>query len=188
MRLCAIEDCRKVVLSVGYCAAHYAKLRRYGNPTGGRPSPEELFWAKVNKTDTCWLWTGVKGGLGYGHFKSRGKNQVAHRYAYELLVGPIGSGLVLDHYICFDRSCVNPDHLRQVTQAQNSQNRAGLPSNNTSGYRGVYYVKNSGKYQAKFRLGGTDHHVGLFSTALAAHEAVSEARRKHMPYSEMDKV
>jgi hypothetical protein len=32
-------------------------------------SVEERFWAKVNKTETCWLWTGAKHEKGYGLLK-----------------------------------------------------------------------------------------------------------------------
>lgn len=42
----------------------------------------------------------------------------AHRVSYELLVGPIEPGLVLDH-LCKNTKCVNPDHLDPVTQKTN---------------------------------------------------------------------
>lgn len=76
------------------------------------------FWAKVEKTDTCWLWTAalVKG---YGRFYDTDMRPVgAHRWAYELLVGPIPEGLTIDH-LCRVRRCVNPDHLEVVTQREN---------------------------------------------------------------------
>lgn len=72
------------------------------------------FWSKVEKTDMCWLWTGVKRPAGYGRF---GGAQ-AHRVAYELLVGPIPAGLELDH-LCRVPGCVNPAHLEPVTKAEN---------------------------------------------------------------------
>ena len=37
---------------------------------------------------------------------------------YELMVGPIPDGLVIDH-VCNNRGCVRPDHLRPVTQREN---------------------------------------------------------------------
>lgn len=73
---------------------------------------------------SCWEWTGGKIRNGYGHFrfgyKLDGKNDIrlAHRVSYELHVGPIPKGLVLDH-LCKNTSCVNPTHLQPVTQREN---------------------------------------------------------------------
>ena len=75
---------------------------------------EERFWAKVEKTDICWLWTGTVDSAGYG----RCGQGIAHRYAYKLVVGPIPEGLSLDH-LCRVRNCVRPDHLEPVTQREN---------------------------------------------------------------------
>ena len=78
---------------------------------------EERFWSQVNKTDTCWLWTGYINPGGYGIAKSMGRRVKAHRMSYELLVGEIPTGLVLDH-LCRNRSCVNPTHLKDVRNAE----------------------------------------------------------------------
>lgn len=78
---------------------------------------DERFWAKVNKTDGCWLWTAS--GEPYGQFWLNGKYVGAHRYAYESLVGPIPEGLTLDHG-CLVKRCVRPDHLEPVTGAVNT--------------------------------------------------------------------
>ncbi len=43
----------------------------------------------------------------------------AHRFAYELLVGPIPDGLVIDH-LCRVRHCVNPAHMEPVTRWENT--------------------------------------------------------------------
>lgn len=83
-----------------------------------RRSVEERFWTKVNKTETCWLWTGSM-THGYGKFGIPGKPpQGAHRISYELIVGPIPNGLHLDH-LCRNRACVNPTHLEPVTCKDN---------------------------------------------------------------------
>lgn len=91
-----------------------------GKRTGVPPRPpEERFWPKVIKTETCWLWTGSKNAQGYGTFNAGGNRPVyVHRFAYELLVGPIPKGLTLDH-LCRVPLCVKPDHLEPVTHQEN---------------------------------------------------------------------
>lgn len=65
----------------------------------------------------CWEWRGQL-HRGYGYFRHGGSNRRAHRVAYELLVGEVPVGLVLDHLCCNTR-CVNPKHLEPVTQHEN---------------------------------------------------------------------
>lgn len=79
---------------------------------------ERRFWRKVQKTDECWLWQGTRDRRGYGQLRVNKKSRPAHRISYELLVGPIPVGLVIDH-LCRNPSCVNPAHLEAVTDRVN---------------------------------------------------------------------
>jgi HNH endonuclease len=84
-----------------------------------RPGPiEERFWAKVDRSGDCWLWTASRLKNGYGCFRIGGKTLGAHRVAYEIVVGPIPAGTDLDH-LCSVKHCVNPAHLEVVTRAVN---------------------------------------------------------------------
>jgi hypothetical protein len=76
------------------------------------------FWNKVEKTDTCWLWTSGLNSAGYGQYSLKNKRILAHRYVYENMVGSLIDGLVIDH-TCRNIICVNPSHLEQVTQSEN---------------------------------------------------------------------
>lgn len=66
----------------------------------------------------CWLWTSPGSAGGYGSFYFRGKQWLAHRAAYTILVGEIPAGLTIDH-LCSVRSCVRPHHLEAVTLREN---------------------------------------------------------------------
>jgi HNH endonuclease len=83
------------------------------------------FWAKVEKTDGCWIWRGGRFHTGYGRVFRGGVVCVAHRVAYELAVGPIPKGLEMDH-LCRNRACVNPAHLEPVPQRINTLRGVGI--------------------------------------------------------------
>lgn len=86
----------------------------------GGTNPDELFWAKVDAQGVCWEWTGSVNWAGYGRTRRFNKLCSAHRVAWEILIGPIPKGLVIDH-LCRNRKCVNPDHLEPVTQRVNTK-------------------------------------------------------------------
>lgn len=80
----------------------------------------DRFWAKVEKTDGCWFWTASVNAHGYGQLSTSRKQGpiLAHRFSYELHVGPIGIGLWVLHS-CDTPSCVRPDHLFEGNQLLN---------------------------------------------------------------------
>lgn len=86
-----------------------------------RKSLETRFWAKVRKTESCWIWTAYRDPYGYGKiYGSSGRSdaRLAHRISYELHYGLIPGDLQVDH-LCRNPSCVNPTHLELVTMQEN---------------------------------------------------------------------
>lgn len=91
----------------------------------GKPTLAERIWAKFERTpDGCWTWTAaIDPQTGYGRIwvptgTRKGYMGNAHRVLYELVAGPVGGGLELDH-LCRNRACVNPLHMEPVTHAVN---------------------------------------------------------------------
>jgi len=79
-------------------------------------------------TSHCWNWTRPLDS-GYGRFWFEGKTKLAHRISYEIYVGPIPTGLQIDH-LCRNRSCVNPMHLEPVSLAVNVLRGIGITADN----------------------------------------------------------
>ena len=98
------------------------------NVAGGRGfcSAECRYWSKVDATGDCWLWTGEVVDRDRGHDQAYGRHWVggrrvmAHRYSYELHVGPIPDGHEVDH-LCGTPRCVRPDHLEAVTPEEHDR-------------------------------------------------------------------
>jgi hypothetical protein len=62
----------------------------------------------------CWLWSAAKRIGGYGVTSWNNRSRAAHRLAWEAMVGPIPSGMLI-HHKCNNPSCVNPEHLEPTS-------------------------------------------------------------------------
>lgn len=77
------------------------------------------FFSKIEKTQTCWIWLGYKERDGYGRISINDRPVFVHRLSFFIHSGRWPkSKMVIDH-ICGVRNCVNPLHIREVTQMQN---------------------------------------------------------------------
>lgn len=116
-----------------YCKAHRESLRR--NPDVSRlgyipKNDQERLMVKIEKVNGHWMWRGATDGDGrYGSFYYKGKNRRSHRVTYEMFIGPIPDGLVIDHK-CRVTLCCNPDHLQVVTQYENIMLGEAIQSKN----------------------------------------------------------
>jgi hypothetical protein len=119
----------------GYCGAPVTKrgAKKFCGPECYRQKRlaqpvEQSFWAKVDRSGECWLWTASRWNSGYGQFKvraGRGRQRVvgAHVFSFELANGTVPDGLEVMH-TCDTPLCVRPDHLTVGTHLQNVQDAA----------------------------------------------------------------
>lgn len=132
-RTCSIDGCEKPHWGRGWCAMHWTRWKRHGDPLyvshpgwDGHPLPTLLARTEV-QPNGCWRWTGYINPSGYGQIG----HKRPHVLIYERMVGPVPAGLELDHLChtqdsscpggksCPHRACVNPAHLEPVTGAEN---------------------------------------------------------------------
>ena len=98
----------------GYMGANKTSFKK-----GDNAVPLEIrFWNKVEKTNTCWIWTGSKNNMGYPRININGRVELAHRVSYRIIKGTIPEGLRVLHK-CDTPLCVNPNHLFLGTQKDN---------------------------------------------------------------------
>lgn len=78
----------------------------------------ERFNEKINKTETCWLWTGATKTNGYGNFGLNNKSFGAHVMAVLLDGRDVPQGYEVMHK-CDNPACVNPEHLVVASHKEN---------------------------------------------------------------------
>jgi hypothetical protein len=154
---------------------------------------EERFERAVRRQGECLIWTAGKNTMGYGLITTPdGVKVVTHRYSYERAMGPIPEGLSLDH-ICHNKACVEPKHLRLVTQKQNQEHLRGPNSRSTTGVRGVQIVKPRGKnggairYRAKVGHNRRSYDAGTYATIAEAEAAAIALRLQLFTHNDLDR-
>ncbi len=117
----------------------------------------ERFWAKVKKTNECWLWTGAQFSNGYGQLRLDRRLQRAHRVSYFLTFGAFPDDQDVLHD-CDVRLCVKPTHLYLGDDIDNARDREAR---------------------------GRGHHVKgeQHGSAILTEEDVFEIRRRYIPYA-----
>ena len=145
--------------------------RRYSTPEAAFDArTEPIVW------DGCLIWTGSLTKGGYGKIYAHGKIVSAHRFAWEQENGPIPKGSQIDHS-CYNRACVNHEHLRLASSSQNNANRSVRRKRIVKYPRGVRYDR--GRYVACVIVNGENICRFGFATPEEAGIAAQELRQQH---------
>ena len=168
---------------------HYERMRTHGSYDPPHlATAEARFWSKVDKCGPCWNWTGPMNQGGYGTFAiGRSVQMLAHRHAWELLVGTIPQGKQLDHQ-CHNPACVNPDHLRAVSNKENHEHFKGAFSTSKTGIRGVSWDKERSLWKATVTHNYKQHMVGRYATIEEAEAAAVAKRLELFTHNNVDRA
>jgi hypothetical protein len=141
--------------------------------------------ALVDDSDYDWLmqwsWCAVKarnGGRGWyakrGEMKA-GRVQKTIPMHRAIMDAPVG--ITVDHR---DGNGLNNQryNLRLATRGQQVRNR-GVPSNNTSGFKGVHWASSRGKWRAQIQANGKMMNLGDYDTSDEARRVYEEAVIKY---------
>lgn len=185
-RPCTVADCDRNLYAKGLCDSHYKRIRKYGTLDDPKPTFEQRFWSKVDKSSNCWIWTGARNNQGYGTTSIDGAHRYAHRASYETANGPIPAGMFIDH-LCHNPACVKPAHLRLATAKQNMEHLSGPKSTSKSGVRGVYR-RDYGKWQVQVTHNRHVHNGGTFHDLAEAEAAAIALRNKLYTHNNVDRI
>lgn len=110
------------------------------------------------------------GGKGYWRISIGGIHYAAHRLAW-LCVNGFWPEFQIDHVngIKSDNRIAN---LREASNSQNTMNQ-GLRVDNSTGHKGVFEDKRTGRFRARITIDGKSKNLGFYSTI----ELAAEARR-----------
>ncbi len=84
---------------------------------------------------------------------------------------------IVDHHDGDGTHCTRLN-LRPARVIDNNRNR-GLIRSNTSGYKGVNWDKQAGRWRAKIAVDGTRLHLGFFADPIEAARAYDQAALQH---------
>lgn len=146
-------------------------------------SPSGLTWIKKSKTAgtlKAYKKNGILTGKKYWVMKvpCNGKRYdlIVHRIIFLLKDKLLDPDKEVDH---IDNNSLNnnPDNLRESLHSQNMHN-SKTPINNTSGYKGIFWHKASGKWEVRIRLNGKLCNFGLHEKIDDAIKVAMKARKE----------
>lgn len=129
--ICSVDGCNKPARARGWCDAHYQRYRRFRDPLSARPLREHgvpANWLRdhaASPQTSCILWPFGRNGEGYGTVDLGAGSVLAHRAMCEMVNGPAPTPQHHAAHSCGNgkNGCVNPNHIRWATAAENEADK-----------------------------------------------------------------
>lgn len=188
MKICKEKGCESKIHARGWCDMHYMRWLRYGNSLFVKVkmhgySNHHLYKVWQDMKARCYN----KNNKDYKYYggkriticdKWRNSPEAFIEWALPLWK----EGLQIDRRD--NDGNYEPSNCHFVTSKENKNNQRLLRSDNTSGFRGVNYHKQSKKWIARMMSDGIRKHLGYFNSAkeaaLAYNSAIQDDRPKNI--------
>lgn len=184
-RLCSAPGCTNNAHCKGLCPTHYWRVNTYGSYDLPVPTVVHIKhdYAEAEITDKHGkVVLTIMIDKDDAEFVSGLDLHMSHGYAVNKKFGALHrillncpSGMEVDH-INRNRSDNRRSNLRVVTKEDNLRN-IGKRKSNKSGYIGVSYRKDTGKWSAELSHSGIKYRLGCFSSKLCAAKAYDDKLR-----------
>lgn len=155
MQLCTVDDCTRPLLWKGLCSSHYYRDREYGDALAPlKRSPQAridwLLAAIAVAGDECidWPW-GTTRGYGTITDIAGRKHVYATRFVCEQVYGPPPGPRIEAAHSCRRPICVNPNHLRWATSAENERDKIIHGTSNRGEHNGSHKLTETQVYEIR---------------------------------------
>jgi hypothetical protein len=189
MKKCKVEGCNSLVKSGGYCSKHDGQVRKFGKILERTIyDPNEFIVdgeiCRMNIFDKsakfkCQVLIDAEDlekVSAYKWYFDHSNRMVSNNeigYLSRFIMNVTDFKMKVDH-INQDRLDNRKENLRLCTNSENCRNR-GKQTNNTSGYKGVYWNKKNEAWIAAIKLHGKFYHIGCFPNKKSAAKAYNKA-------------